>query len=65
MTNTLDQVAASAAKLWCIEPKFKIAGACIQLHCYYTCIDDTPISKTFTIARLGPNHCGTNEIQKC
>lgn len=64
MTNTLDQMTASAAKLWCSEHEYRTADTCMQLHGGYGYMNETLISKIFTFARLEPIYGGTNEIQK-
>jgi acyl-CoA dehydrogenase len=62
--DDLDPLTSSAAKLWLCELEFEVAHECLQLHGGYGYIEDTPICRIFTYARLETLYAGTSEIQK-
>jgi acyl-CoA dehydrogenase len=62
--GTLDATTASAAKLWTSELLYRTAHECLQLHGGFGYMNESPISRIFTYARLQPLYAGTSEIQK-
>jgi acyl-CoA dehydrogenase len=60
----LDPLTSSAAKLWLCELEFEVAHECLQLYGGYGYLEETPICRIFTYARLETLYAGTSEIQK-
>jgi len=62
--NELDDFTASCAKLWISDSAFNIVNECLQLHGGYGYMNESPISRIFTYARLTSIYAGSSEIQK-
>lgn len=60
----LDTVTASMAKWWCTERQGKVVDECLQLHGGYGYMDEYPIARMYTDARVQRIYGGTTEIMK-
>lgn len=55
---------ASMAKWWGTDLQGRVVDACVQLHGGYGYMDEYPISRAYTDARVTRIYGGTNEIMK-
>jgi len=55
---------AAMAKWWATDLQGRVVDACVQLHGGYGYMDEYPISRAFTDARVTRIYGGTNEIMK-
>ena len=55
---------ASMAKWWCTDLQGRVVDAGVQLHGGYGYMDEYPISRAYTDARVTRIYGGTNEIMK-
>jgi acyl-CoA dehydrogenase len=62
--GTLDAVDAAAAKLWTTEMLGRVADRCLQLFGGYGYMEEYPISRLWTAARVLRIYAGTSEIMK-
>ncbi|MFA5632093.1 MAG: acyl-CoA dehydrogenase family protein [Porticoccaceae bacterium] len=62
--GTIDPVEASIAKLWMSELEGRVMDECVQLHGGAGFMNEYPISKLYTSARVHRILLGTSEIQK-
>jgi len=60
----LTAVDAAKAKLFCTELSSKVIDRCLQLHGGYGYMNEYPISRAWTSARVQRIFGGTNEIMK-
>lgn len=60
----LTAVDASKAKWWCTELQGRAADRCLQLHGGYGYMNEYPIARAFTDARITRIYGGTTEIMK-
>jgi alkylation response protein AidB-like acyl-CoA dehydrogenase len=60
----LTAVDASKAKWWCTELQGRVVDRCLQLHGGYGYMNEYPIAKAFTDARITRIYGGTTEIMK-
>ena len=60
----LTAVDASKAKWWCTELQGRVVDKCLQLHGGYGYMNEYPIAKAFTDARITRIYGGTTEIMK-
>jgi alkylation response protein AidB-like acyl-CoA dehydrogenase len=60
----LDNNLSAMAKLWLSELEWRVMDECVQLHGGAGYMDDYPISKLFTAARIHRIYGGTSEIMK-
>ena len=54
----------SCCKLWFSEMEMRVVDKCLQLWGGNGWMDEMPISRMYTAARLQPIHVGTNELHK-
>ncbi|WP_038200259.1 acyl-CoA dehydrogenase family protein [Xenophilus azovorans] len=64
MAGTLDTATASMAKLWGSETQGRVIDECLQLFGGYGFMDEYPISRMYTDARVQRIYGGTSEIMK-
>ena len=64
LAKQLDGATASMAKYWVSELLGKIVDACLQFHGGYGYMDEYPISRMFSDARVARIYGGTTEIMK-
>jgi alkylation response protein AidB-like acyl-CoA dehydrogenase len=57
-------VDASKAKWWCTELQGRTVDRCLQLHGGYGYMNEYPIARAFTDARITRIYGGTTEIMK-
>ncbi|MBV8465537.1 MAG: acyl-CoA dehydrogenase family protein [Burkholderiales bacterium] len=62
--GALDAVDAAAAKLWTTEMLGRVADRCLQLFGGYGYMEEYPISRLWTAARVLRIYAGTSEIMK-
>jgi acyl-CoA dehydrogenase len=62
--NEFDNTESAMAKLWLTELEWKVMDQCVQLHGGAGYMDEYPISKLFTAARIHRIYGGTSEIMK-
>ncbi|CUH83490.1 acyl-CoA dehydrogenase family protein [Thalassovita mediterranea] len=60
----LDAATASMAKYWGTEVQNEVMNECVQLHGGYGYMQEYPISRMYTDARVQMIYGGTNEIMK-
>ncbi len=60
----LDSTTASMAKYWTTDLQCKVMDECLQLHGGYGYMNEYPISRLYTDARVQRIYAGTNEIMK-
>ena len=60
----LTAVDASKAKWWCTELQGRAVDRCLQLHGGYGYMNEYPIARAFTDARITRIYGGTTEIMK-
>jgi alkylation response protein AidB-like acyl-CoA dehydrogenase len=60
----LTAVDASKAKWWCTELQGRVVDRCLQLHGGYGYMNEYPIARAFTDARITRIYGGTTEIMK-
>lgn len=63
-TGTLTDADSSMAKIWLTEMEFRTLDACIQLWGGSGWMDDNPISRMFTAARVQRIFAGATELMK-
>ncbi|MBI5277658.1 MAG: acyl-CoA dehydrogenase family protein [Burkholderiales bacterium] len=64
LAGTLDTATASMAKLWASETQGRVIDECLQLFGGYGYMDEYPISRLYTDARVQRIYGGTSEIMK-
>ena len=64
MNGSLDAATASMAKWWCAQIQCEIADECLQLFGGYGYMNEYPIARMFTDARVQQIYGGTREIMK-
>ena len=64
LAGTLDTATASMAKLWGSETQGRVIDECLQLFGGYGFMDEYPISRMYTDARVQRIYGGTSEIMK-
>ena len=64
MQNKLDATTASMAKLWVTETEGKVVDECLQLFGGYGYMNEYPIARLYTQARVQRIYGGANEIMK-
>lgn len=62
--GNLDAEAAYMAKWWCSEQQCKVLDTCVQLFGGYGYMNEYPIARMYTDARVQPIYGGTNELMK-
>ena len=60
----LDTLKVAIAKLWCAEMEGRIIDQCVQLHGGAGYMDEYPVSRLYTAARLHRIFAGTSEIMR-
>jgi acyl-CoA dehydrogenase len=63
-SDTITDAEASMAKIWLCELEFKTLDACLQLWGGQAWMDDHPISRMFTAARVQRVFAGATELMK-
>lgn len=64
LDGTLDHEAAYMAKWWCSEQQCRVMDECLQLFGGYGYMQEYPIARMYTDARIQKIYGGTNEIMK-
>ena len=64
LDGTLENEAAYMAKWWCSEQQCKVMDECLQLFGGYGFMEEYPIARMYTDARIQKIYGGTNEIMK-
>ena len=64
MQGKLDTATASMAKYWCSDLQCKVIDECVQLHGGYGYMQEYPVARAWTDARVQRIYGGTNEIMK-
>ncbi len=64
MAKELTADVACGAKYWTTDLLCRVADECLQLHGGYGYMEEYPISKIYTDARITKIYAGTNEIMK-
>jgi len=64
VTANLDNTKSAMAKLWITEMQGRVMDQCVQLHGGAGYMDEYPISKLFTAARVTRIYGGTSEIMR-
>jgi acyl-CoA dehydrogenase len=64
LRGELDNSRSAMAKLWLTELEGRIMDRCVQLHGGAGYMDEYPISKLYTAARIHRIYGGTSEIMK-
>ena len=64
LRGELDQTTASMAKLWCSDLQCKIIDECLQFFGGYGYMEEYPIARLYTDARVQRIFAGSNEIMK-
>jgi len=64
LRGELDNSRSAMAKLWLTELEGRVMDACVQLHGGAGYMDEFPISKLYTAARIHRIYGGTSEIMK-
>jgi acyl-CoA dehydrogenase len=64
MRGQLDVKTAAMVKYWTTEQQFKVVDRCLQLHGGYGYMEEYPIARMFTDARVGRIYAGANEVMK-
>jgi acyl-CoA dehydrogenase len=64
LAGKLDTATASMAKLWASETQGRVVDECLQLFGGYGFMDEYPISRMYTDARVQRIYGGTSEIMK-
>jgi len=64
MQKKLDTATASMAKYWCSDLQCKVIDECVQLHGGYGYMQEYPVARAWTDARVQRIYGGTNEIMK-
>ena len=62
--GTLTAETAAMAKWWCTELQKRVADTCVQLHGGYGYMNEYPIARLYTDARVGRIYGGSNEVMK-
>ncbi len=62
--GTLDAAHASMAKWWATELQVRVADRCLQLHGGYGYMNEQPVARAYTDARVQTIYGGTTEIMK-
>ena len=62
--GALDNTRAAIAKLWITEMQGRVVDSCVQLHGGAGYMDEYPISKLYTAARVARIFGGTSEIMR-
>jgi acyl-CoA dehydrogenase len=63
-SGTLDNTRSAIAKLWVSEMQGRVVDQCVQLHGGAGYMDEYPISKLYTAARVTRLYGGTSEIMR-
>jgi acyl-CoA dehydrogenase len=64
LRGELDNTRSAMAKLWLTELEGRVTDRCVQLHGGAGYMDEYPISKLYTAARVHRIYGGTSEIMK-
>ena len=64
LAGKLDPATASMAKWWCAQTQCEIADECLQLFGGYGYMNEYPVARAFTDARVQQIYGGTREIMK-
>ncbi len=64
MVGELDANSAAAAKFWCTERENEVIDTCLQFFGGYGYMDEYPISRMYTDARVQRIYGGSNEIMR-
>jgi len=64
VAGRLDAVDAAKAKYWASEVQNRVTDACVQLHGGYGYMQETPIARSWTDARVTRIWAGSNEIMQ-
>lgn len=64
VAGKLDTATASMLKLWTTEQQGKVIDECVQLHGGYGYMNEYPIARMYTDARIQRIYGGTSEIMK-
>ncbi|NQV22705.1 MAG: acyl-CoA dehydrogenase family protein [Rhodospirillales bacterium] len=64
LEGNLDVTTAAMVKLWTSEMEFKVMDECLQLFGGYGYMNEYPISRMWTAARVQRIYAGTSEIMK-
>ena len=64
MAGELDAASASMAKFFCTDVQNNVVDRCLQLFGGYGYMNEYPIARMFTSARVQKIYGGTNEIMK-
>ncbi|MFO1426992.1 MAG: acyl-CoA dehydrogenase family protein [Steroidobacteraceae bacterium] len=64
LRGDLDNTRSAMAKLWLTELEGRVVDRCVQLHGGAGYMDEYPISKLYTAARIHRIYGGTSEIMK-
>jgi acyl-CoA dehydrogenase len=64
LEGKLDASTASMAKYWCTDTQCEIIDECLQLHGGAGYMNEYPIARMYTEARVQRIYGGTNEIMK-
>jgi acyl-CoA dehydrogenase len=62
--GSISSVDTATAKYWFTEMEGRVMDACLQLHGGAGFMDDMPISRLYTAARVHRIYIGTSEIMK-
>jgi acyl-CoA dehydrogenase len=62
--GTLDNTRSAMAKLWITEMQGRVVDQCVQLHGGAGYMDEYPISKLYTAARVSRIYGGSSEIMR-
>ncbi|MDT0380021.1 acyl-CoA dehydrogenase family protein [Streptomyces sp. DSM 42041] len=62
--GTLDAAHASMAKYWATELQVRVTDRCLQLHGGYGYMNEQPVARAYTDARVQTIYGGTTEIMK-
>jgi acyl-CoA dehydrogenase len=64
LNDTLDLATAAMAKWWVIEVMGQVVDDCVQMHGGYGYMNEYPIARLYTDARVGRIYGGSNEVMK-
>jgi acyl-CoA dehydrogenase len=64
LEGKLDANSAAAAKFWCTERENEVIDDCLQFFGGYGYMDEYPISRMYTDARVQRIYGGSNEVMR-
>ena len=64
LNDTLDLATAAMAKWWVSEVMGQVVDDCVQMHGGYGYMNEYPIARLYTDARVGRIYGGSNEVMK-